>query len=49
MDIGFEGHNNDQSNWLNSDIGLDPLQFLSRRARLLADGGYHGNRFISVI
>jgi hypothetical protein len=40
MDIGFEGHNNDQGNWLHSTIGSNPAQFLAQHERILADKGY---------
>ncbi len=42
MDIGFDGHNNDQGNWLNSAIGSNPEVFLANHERLLADKGYTG-------
>jgi hypothetical protein len=49
MDIGFEGHNNDQSNWTNSIIGANPAQYLADHERLLADKGYAGNFIILSI
>ncbi len=49
MDIGFEGHNNDQENWLNSAIGSNPLHFLAHHDRLLADKGYTGESCVHVV
>ncbi len=42
MDIGFENHNNNQENWLNTVIRSNLQHFLADHERLLVDKEYTG-------
>lgn len=47
LETGFPGASQDMGNWNNSNLGLNDVNYFSGQENLLADGIYHGPRFIT--